>query len=177
MSVNLTSANQTDYSTYSGRLVRPIIDPMACATSRIDGLDFHLWHQERLLIWRPYQATLGLECYQNLALTPRSCSLIRWYQYPLITRSFSSQYRTVWTGQRQSLRTGYQLVSLPVRNSRPTKRYVNSTVLTQRSTGRTPVTTRTTVRSSSYLSTTRAASGSVRRTSSTTGASRRRVYD
>ena len=174
MSVNLTSASQTDYSTYSGRLVRPIIDPMVCATSRIDGLDFHLWHQEKLLIWRPYQATLGLGYYQNLALMPRRCLLIRWYQYPLITRSFSNRYRTVWTGQRQSLRTEYQPVNSRVKSLKQTNSLKSSTALTQRSTGKTQATTRTTVRSSSYLSTTRAASGSARQTSSTTGALRRR---
>ena len=36
------------------------------------------------------------------------CLQTRLYPYRLITPSFSNQSRTVWTGQRQNLRTEYQ---------------------------------------------------------------------
>ena len=174
---NQILGNQTDYSTYSGRLARPIIGRMECATLKIDDLDFHLWHPGSVLIWQPYQATLGLEYYQSLDQMRRRCLRTRWYRYRLITPSFSNQFRTVWTGQRQSLRTEYPRRSTPVRSSRTTRRLENSTVSTPRSTGRIPVTTRTTVRNSGYLSTTRAANGNVRRTSSTTGGLQKPAYD
>jgi len=177
MSVNLTSASQTDYSTYSGKLVRPITGLTECAILKIDDLDSHLWRPGSALIWQPYQATLGLEYYQSLDLMRRRCLQTRWYRYRLITPSFLNRYRTVWTGQRQSSPIVYQPVNSPVRSSKPTRRYVSSTASTLRSTGRIPVTTRTTVRNSGYSSTTKAVNGSVRRTSSTTGVSRKRAYD
>ncbi len=174
---NQILGNQTDYSTYSGKLAKPIIGHMECATLRIDDLDSHLWRPGSALIWQPYQATLDLEYYLNLDLMRRRCLQTRWYQYRLITPSFSNQYRTVWTGQRQSLRTEYPRQNTRVKNSRTTRRLENSTGSTPRSTGRTRATTRTTVKNSSYSSTTRAVNGSVRRTSSTTGGSRKPVYD
>jgi hypothetical protein len=174
---NQILGNQTDYSTYSGKLVKPIIGHMGCATLRIDDLDSHLWRPGSALIWQPYQATLGLEYYQSLDQTRRRCLRTRLYRYQLITPSFSNQFRTVWTAPRQNLRTEYPRQNTPVRSLRTTRRLENSTGLTPRSTGRTPVTTRTTVRNSGYSSTTRAVNGSVRRTSSTTGGLRKRVYD
>ena len=177
MSVNQTSVNQTDYFTYSGRLVRPILDPMECVTLRTDVLGFPLWRPGSALIWQPYQATLGLGYYQSLVLMPRRCLPTRWYRYRLITPSFSNQFRTEWTVQRQNLRTEYPQRSTRVRNSRRTSSYKRSTVSTPRSIGKTQATTRMTVKSSSSSSTMRAASGSVRRTSSTTGGSRKPAYD
>ena len=38
---------QIDYSLYSGKLAKQIQDVMECATSKIDGVDFHLWHHQR----------------------------------------------------------------------------------------------------------------------------------
>ncbi len=177
MSVNQTFASQTDYSIYSGRLVRPMPAVMDCATLRIDDLDSHLWHQARWLTWQPYPLTLDMEYYLRVDQMRRRCLQTRWYQYRLITPSFSSRYRTVWTDQRQSSRIAYPRQSTPVRSSRQTNRLESSTVLTPRSTGRTPVTTRTTVRNSNYSSTTRAVNGKSRRTSSTTGGLRKPVYD
>ena len=174
---NQILGNQTDYFTYSGKLVKPIIGHMECATLKIDDLDSHLWRPGSALIWQPYQATLGLGYYQSLVLMPRRCLPTRWYRYRLITPSFSNQYRTEWTVQRQNLRTEYPQRSTRVRNSRRTSSYKRSTVSTPRSIGKTQATTRMTVKSSSSSSTMRAASGSVRRTSSTTGGSRKPAYD
>ncbi len=176
-SVNQTFANQTDYFTYSGRLVRPITDPMVCATLRTGVLGFHLWPQANALIWQPYQATLDLGYYQSLVLTQRRCLQTRWYRYQLITPSFSNQFRTEWTVQRQNLRIEYPQRSIRVKNSRRTSSYKKSTGSIPRSTGKIRATTRTTVRSSNFSSTMRAANGSVRRTSSTTGGSRKPAYD
>ncbi len=177
MSVNQTFAKQTDYFTSFGRHVRPMYDPMDCATLRIDDLAFPLWHQARWLTWQPYQVIPDMAFYRRVDLMRRRCSQIRWYRYQSITRSFSNRFRTEWTAPRQSSRTEYPQRNTPVRSSRQTRPSENSTDLTPRSTGRIPVTTRTTVRNSNYSSTTRAASGNVRRTSSITGGSRKPVYD
>jgi len=150
---------------------------MGCATLKIDDLDFHLWRPGSALIWQPYQATLGLEYYQSLDQMRRRCLRTKLYRYRLITPSFSNQFRTVWTGQRQSLRIEYPRRNTPVRNLRTTKRLESSTDLTPRSTGRIPVTTRTTVRNLNYSSTTRAVNGSGRQIYSTTGELRKPVYD
>ena len=174
---NQILGNQTDYFTYSGKLVKPIIGHMECATLKIDDLDSHLWRPGSALIWQPYQATLDLAFYQRVDLMRRRCLRTRWYQYRLITPSFLNQYKTVWIAPRQSSHIASPRRNTPVRNSRITRRYESLTVSTPRSTGRIPVTTRTTVRNSGYSSTTKAVNGNVRRTSSTTGVSRKRVYD
>ncbi len=175
--VNRTFANQIDYSISFGRLAKPMYVHMDCATLRTEDLDFHLWHQARWLTWQPYPLTLDMEYYRNLDLMRRRCSRIKWYQYQSTIRSFSSQYKTVWTGQRQNLPLESQPQNTPVRSLKQTKLYASSTGSTLRSTGKTRATTRMTVRNSSSSSTMRAVNGNVRRTSSTTGVSRKRVYD
>ena len=89
----------------SGRLARQIEDLTECATLRIDGLGLALWHPQKLLTWQQYPKTLGFESYLRLVQMQRRCSQIRWYQYPLITRSFSNQYRTEWKDQRRNYPT------------------------------------------------------------------------
>ena len=114
-----TFGSQTDYSSYSGKLVKQIYDPMECVTLRTDVLDFHLWHRERWLTWQPYPATHGMGYYQSLGLMPRRCLPIKWYPYQLITPSFSNRPRTEWTVQRPNLPTVYPQVSSPVVSSPP----------------------------------------------------------
>ena len=53
-----TLGNQTDYSLYSGKLARPILDVTECAILRTDGLDFLSWHQLKLLILQQYPLIL-----------------------------------------------------------------------------------------------------------------------
>ena len=176
-SASQTFVNQTDYFTYSGKLVRPITDPMVCATLRTGVLGFHLWPRENVLIWQPYQATLDLGYYQSLVLMQRRCLQTRWYRYRLTTPSFSNQFKTEWTGQRQSLRIEYPQQNTRVRNSKQTHSYKRSMGSTLRSTGKTQATTRMTVKSSNSSSTMKAESGNARRTSSTTGGLRKPAYD
>ena len=169
-----TFEKRIDYSTFSGRLAKQIPDVMGCATLRTDVLGFHSWPQERLLIWQPYRVTLDLEYYPNLGLMLRRCSPTKWYQYRLITPSFSNRYRTVWTDPKPSLPIVYphqnlQEEKLRVRMKGPR----SSQVLIPPSIGRTQVTTPTMGRNSNSSSTMSRGSGNGRTTSSTTGGSRR----
>lgn len=170
---------QTEYSITFGRLARQIEDLTECATSRIDGLGLALWHPQRLLTWQQYPKTLGLGSYLKLVQMQKRCSQIRWFQYPLITRSFSNQYRTVWKDQKQN----YPIRFRPEDSQEtPSRRVIirknvgrNYEGLTPRSTGRTRGTTRTMGRNYNSLSTTNQANGKGRIIFSTTGGSRKRA--
>ena len=172
-----TFVKQTDYSTFSGKLVKQINDPMGCVILKTDDLVFPLWLQERQLIWQPYQVTLDLVYYPSLGLMRKRCLPTRWYPYRLITPSFSSRYKMVWTDQRRNLPTEFQHQSLqdgtsqvPI-NPKPYK------VLTQPSTGRTQVITPMMERNLNSLSTMNQVNGKGRTTSSTTGGLRKQRYD
>ena len=172
---------QTEYSITFGRLARQIEDLTECVTSRTEGLGLALWHPQRLLTWQQYPKTLGLGSYLRLAQMQRRCSQTRWYQYPLTTRSFSNQYRTVWRDQRQSYPIRFRQEDLQETPSRRVivrrnmgRGYKGST---QRSIGRTRETTRTMGRNYNYSSTTNRGNGKDRIIFSTTGGSRKRALD
>ena len=180
--LRLTSGNQTfgkqiDYSIYSGKLVKPMYDPMGCVTLRTVDLVSLSWPQERWLIWRPYPLTRDMEFYLSLGLMPRRCLPIKWYPYQLTIPSFSNLSRTEWTVQRPSLpsvspRPSSQDGTLQVpTNPKPYR------VLTPRSTGRIPVTTPTMGRNSNSSSMMNRGSGRGRTTSSTTGVLRKPPLD
>ena len=166
--------SQIGFSLYSGKRAKPTSVVMECAISKTDALVFHSWHQGRLLTWQQYHLIHGSAYCPNLGLMLKKCSPIRLYQYPLTTRSSSSQYKTVWTAQKQNLPIEYQRRSLPEENLIKVKHHRRSTVSTPRSTGRTQGTTRMTVKSSSSSYTTNRANGRGQTTSSTTGELRRR---
>ena len=176
---NQTLGNQTDYSLYSGKLARPILDPMGCATLRTVDLDFLSCHQLKLLILQQYPLIHGSVYCPNLDKMLRRCSLTRWYQSLLIIRSSSNPYRTEWTVQRPSLPTGYRPRNLPGDDSipriDPSKKPLK--VWTRPSTGRTRVITPTMGRNSSSSSTMNRGSGKGRTTSSTTGGLRKPPLD
>ena len=160
----------------SGRLARQIEDLTECATLRIDGLGLALWHPQKLLTWQQYPKTLGLESYLRLVQMQRRCSQIRWYQYPLITRSFSNQYRTEWKDQRRNYPTRSRQEDLRgIQSRRVIIRKNTGRGSTQQSTGRTRETTRTMVRNSNSLYMTNRANGNGRTIYSTTGGSRKRA--
>ena len=141
-----TLGNQTDYSIYSGKAVRQINGVTECVILRTDGQVSLSWHQAKRLIRQQYPQIQDLAFYQSPGQTPKRCLLIRSYPFQLITPSSSNQSRTVWTGRRQSSRTGYRRRSLPERNLTPTRNLRRSPGSTPRSTGRTQGTTRTTVK-------------------------------
>ena len=170
---NQTIGKQTDYSLSFGKLAKQTNAVMGCATLRTGVLGFPSWHQERLLIWQPYQVTLDMVYYPSLGQMLRPCSQIRWYPYRLITPSFSNRYRTVWTDQKPNLPTVSQLLSLPVENLPQTKPNRNYRVSTPRSIGRTQVITPTTVKNSNSSYMMNRASGKGLTTSSTTGVLRK----
>ena len=170
---NQTLESQIDYSSFSGKLVKQIHAPMGCVTLRTGVPGFLSWPQERWLTWQPYQVTLGMVYYPSLDLMLRPCSQIRWYPYRLITPSFSSRYRTVWTGPRQNSPTVSPQVSSPVVNLPPTKPRPNYRVSTRPSIGKIPVTTPTMGRNSNFSFMTSPVSGKGRTTSSTTGGLRK----
>ena len=165
---------QIDYSIFSGKLAKQIEDPMGCAILKTEDLGFHLWHQEKLLIWQPYQVMLGTGFYPSLELTQKRCSLIKWYPYRLITHSFLNRYKTVWIGPKPNWHIVYPPVNLPVKKYSRVKGPRSSQDWTQRSTGRTQVTTPTTVRSSRSSYTTNRENGNGRTTSLTIGELRKR---
>ena len=180
--LRLTSGHQTfgsqiDYSSFSGKLVKQIYDPMECVTLRTGVLGFHSWHRERWLTWQLYPATHDMAFYQSLGLMPRRCLPIRWYPYQLTIPSFSNRPRTEWTVQRPNLPTVSPQVSSPVVSSPPpppTKPpRTNYRDLTRPSTGRIPVTTPTMGRNSNSSYMMNRASGRSRTTSSTTGGLRK----
>ena len=170
---NQTLGSQIDYSSFSGKLVRQIHDPMGCATLRTDVLVFHSWPLERWLTWQPYHLTPGMVYYQSPVLMPRRCSQTRWYPYQLIIHSFSNPFRTEWIVPRPSSHIASRRASLQGVNSQQTRRNQTYRVSTQQSTGRTRVTTPMTVRNSNSSFTTSPVSGKGRTTSSTIGGLRK----
>ena len=94
--------NQTDYSSYSGKLVKQTRGVMECRISRTDVQDFHSWRLGRQLTWQRYQRIHGLGYCPNLAPMLRKCSQIRLYPSLLTTRSSSNQYKTEWIAQKRS---------------------------------------------------------------------------
>ena len=73
--------NQTDYSTYSGKLVKPTEDVMECATSKTDGLGLASCRHQNLCIKPLHLKTLDSVYFQKPGLTQKKCSLIKSYQY------------------------------------------------------------------------------------------------
>ena len=94
--------SQTDYSLYSGKLVKPTIDHMVFATLKTDDLVFRSWPQVKLLTAQQYQQTQDLEYYLNQDLTLKQCLPTRLYQSRLIIRFSLNQSKTVWTVQKQN---------------------------------------------------------------------------
>ena len=170
---NLTLENQTDYSSYSGKLVKPTEDVMVCVILRTDVRVFRSWGQGRQLTSQPYQAMHGLEYCPNLGPMRRKCSPIRLYPYLLTTHSFSNQYKTEWTVPRQNSHTEYPHPNSHDADSIRMTRRNRSQVSIPPLTGRTQGTMRTMGRNLNSSSTMRAVNGKGRTTSSTTGGSRK----
>ena len=141
-----TLGSQTDYSLYSGKLVNQMFVVTECAILRTDGQGFLSWPQAKRLIKLQYQQTPDSAFYQSLVQMQKRCLLIKLYPSQLIIPSSSNQSRTVWTGRRRNLRTGYPRQNLLEKSLTPMRSYKRSPGSIQRSTGRTPGTTRTTVK-------------------------------
>ena len=138
--------NQTDYSLYSGKLVKQMYGATECVILKTDGQVSLSWHQAKRLTRQQYLQIQDLAFYQNPGQTPKRCLLIRSYPSQLITPSSSNQSRTVWIGRRQNSRTEYPRQNLRERSLIQTKSYKRSPGSTRRSTGRIPGTTRTMVK-------------------------------
>jgi hypothetical protein len=97
-----TLGKQTDYSSYSGKLAKPIdrCYGMCYLKNRRSGFSF-MASGERL-IWQQYLLMLDSEYLSKQELMLKRCLQTRWYQYQSTIRSFSSQYRTEWTDQRRN---------------------------------------------------------------------------
>ena len=174
-----TLGKQTDYSSFSGKLAEPILDPMGCATLRTVDLDFLSCHQLKLLILQQYPLIHGSVYCPNLDKMLRRCSLTRWYQSLLITRSSLNQYRTEWTVRRPSLPTGSRPRNLPGDDSipriDPSKKPLR--VWTRPSIGRTRVIMPTMGKNLNSSSMMNRGNGKGRTTSSTTGVLRKPPLD
>ena len=133
---NQTLGNRTDYSIYSGKPARPIIDVMACATLRIDDLDSLLWLPVRQLTKQQYLQIRALEYCPSLDLTRKKCLQIKLSQYQLTTRSSSSRYRMEWTAQKPSSPTGSRLLNLQEESLSQMQRQKKSQGLIPQSTGK-----------------------------------------
>ena len=168
-----TIGKQIEFSSYFGKPVKLIVDPMECVILKIDDRDLALWLQGRPLTKLQVLQTHGLEYYQNLERMQKRCLQIKWFQYQLITRSFLNQYKTEWTAPRQNWHIESRRQSLPVNQSRQRRPERNSRGSIQPSTGRIPGTTRTTERSSGSSSTMNQGNGKDRTISSITGGSRK----
>ena len=166
---NQSLEKQIDYSTYSGKLVKPTVEVMECAISKTGVRAFLSWHQVKPLTWRPYQAIHDLGYCPNLEPMQRKCSQIKWYPYQLTTRSFLNQCKTVWTGQKQSLHTEYLLLSLQEEDSIAIKHKKLYQVLTPLLTGKIQEITPTMGRNLNYSYMMKAVNGKGQTTSSTTG--------
>ena len=141
---NQTLGNQTDYSLYSGRLVKQTHDLTECVILKTDVPDFLLCLQQKPLTWRQLRQMHGTVSCLSLAPMLRKCSRTRLYQYQSTTRFSSNPSRTVWTDQRPSLPTEFPRPNTPGESSKPTKSSKSLTGSTQRLTGKTQATTRTT---------------------------------
>ena len=167
---------QIDYFFISGKPVNWIIDPMECATSKIDGLVSPLWRVQKLSILQPLQKIQGLEYYQRQELMRRRCLQTRWYLYPRTIRSFSNQYRMVWNVPRLSYPTRSRqegLREIPLEPREPKR--IRRPDWIQRLTGRTPVIIPTTGKNYNSSSMMNRVNGRDRTTSSITGGLQKRV--
>jgi hypothetical protein len=143
-SVNQISGNQIDYFLYSGKPVRLTHDLMGCAILRIDVVDFRLCPQQRRSIMQQLHLMHGSVSCQSLVPMLKRCSQTRSYRYRLTTRSFSNQYRTVWTGQKPNSLIEYRQRNTQDESLKLMNRSENLTVLTRPLTGKTQATTRMT---------------------------------
>ena len=100
---------QTEYSLYSGKLVKPMPDATECVTLKTDDQDSHSWLQVKQSTWQPYPVMQDSGYCQNQVATQKQCSQIRSYLFQPTTRSSSNRYRTEWIDRKQSSLTGYQL--------------------------------------------------------------------
>ena len=166
--------SQTDYSLYSGRLARPIVDPTGCVILKTDGPVFHSWLLPTQLTRQQFQEILGMEYSLSRELMLRRCSLIRLYQYQSTTHFFSNRYRTVWNDPRLNYRIRSRRDALQGTPSR-IRRQRRPMDSIRRSIGRTPETTRMMERNSSFSSTMNRGNGRGRTTSSTTGGLRKQL--
>ncbi len=168
-----TLGKQTDYSLYSGKLVKQTHDVMECAILKTVVQDFHLCLQQKPLTWRQLRQMHGMVSCLSLERMLRKCSQTRLYQYPSTTRSFSSQSRTVWTDPKPNLPIEYQPVDSlenPYKINK-TRNYWRGS--TPQSTGRTQATTHMMERNLNSSSTMNRVNGKGRTTSSTTGGLRK----
>ena len=143
---NLTLENQTDYSTYSGKLVKQTRDVMECPTSKTDDLDFLLWLPAKLLTKQQYLQMLDLEYCPNLGVMQRKCLQTKLYQYRLTIHSSLNQSRMGWTVPKQNLPTEFPHQSLQERNLTLTSQRKTLLGSIPQSTGKTRVTTHTMVK-------------------------------
>ena len=111
-----TFEKQTDYSLYSGKLVKQINDATECATSKTDGLVFHSWHPAKLSTLPLSLVMLDTVSYQSLGLMQRKCLPIKLYRFQSTTRFSSNRFKMVWIDQKLNLHTGFQLVDLQEKN-------------------------------------------------------------
>ena len=102
---------------------------------------FRSWQAGRPLTKQQYLQMHALVYSRNLDPMQRKCLLTKLSRYQSTIHSSSNQYKTVWTGQKQNLRTGYPRPNSQGVNSTPTKSYKKSPGLTRPSTGRTQGTT------------------------------------
>ena len=107
-----TFEKQTDYSLYSGKLAKQMRVATECATSKTDGLVFHSWHLAKQSTLPLSLVMLDTVSFQNQGLMRRKCLPIKSYPFPSTTRFSSSQFKTVWIGQKQNLHTEFLLVDL-----------------------------------------------------------------
>ena len=144
--VSQTLESRTDYSSYSGKLVKQTHDLTECVILKTDVPDFLLCLQQKPLIWRQLRQMHGMVSCLSLAPMLRKCSQTKLYLYQSTTRSFLNQYKTVWTGQRQNLRIEYPRQNIQEENLKQTKSFKSLMVSTRQLTGKTQETTRTMVR-------------------------------
>ena len=111
MSVIPTTVKQTDSSLYFGKPVKPIQEATECAILRTDGVDSHLWLQEKQSTWRPSPVMPDLVYYQSQVVMPKKCLPIKLYRYPLTTRFSSNLYKMVWIDRRLNWHIGFLLLS------------------------------------------------------------------
>ena len=172
--VRLTSGNQTfarpiEYSTYSGRLAKPIQDVTECVILRIDDQGSLSWQVVRSSTLPLYPAMPAMESCPSPVLMLRKCLQTKSCQSQLTTRSSSSQSKTVWIDQKRKLRSESQHQSLPDGVLRAPKNRRIYKAWTPPSIGRTPVITPTMERNSNSLRMMNQGNGRGQTTYSTTG--------
>ena len=171
-----SSESLIEYSIFTGKRVKQTIGLMECAILKTEGLASPLCLHLNPLLKQQLLPMHGLGYCPNLELMLKKCSQIRLYQYQQTTPSFSSQYKTEWTGQRQSSHTGSQRPSLPEKTLNKQKQ-TSSQDLTQLSIGKIQATIPMTVKNSGYSCMMNLESGSDPIISSTVGASLKLVLD